>query len=212
MCVSILSRASYLIDPALPTDLYRSLRRCCRSCRENELVACVGWSNIGLNHGAGPGTKFSTLRTMQPRSHVRFILSIQWYFAYRLHKLTGHCAVPIACAALSLVQLACYFAASIHRFVHHYQTPPWKRCFSASGILSICADLLLAGTLSVNLWKRRSSGSDLGRLQQTTMYCPFFSVSVYLHANSLSLRLPKVVDQVFIISIREPTFKRRKGD
>lgn len=87
----------------------------------------------------------------------------QWYFAFRLYKLSGSKLVPLVSAAFSLMRFICYVGAGAYRQQHHVQTPHWVWVLFTVGILSIITDILMASKLFICLWKRRENGERVNK-------------------------------------------------
>lgn len=87
---------------------------------------------------------------------------IQWYFAFRLHRLSGFQILPIISSMFSLAQFVCYLAASINLYLLRPLTDGWRRCFLFVGILSIAFDFMIVGGLAHGLWKRRDTVARFG--------------------------------------------------
>jgi hypothetical protein len=87
---------------------------------------------------------------------------IQWYFAFRLYRLSGFQILPIVSSIFSLVHFASYMAASINLWLNRHLTDGWQWCFNVVGMLSIAVDFVLVGGLAHGLWKRRDTVARFG--------------------------------------------------
>lgn len=102
---------------------------------------------------------------------------VQWYYAFRLYRLSNFHTLPIVSAMVSLAHSVCYLAASINRLLERPMTREWRWCLSFVGILSITFDFMIVSGLIHGLWKRRDAVAKFGWW-------------------------PRVVDQVIIIAIQ----------
>ncbi|KAF8150928.1 hypothetical protein B0H34DRAFT_678658 [Crassisporium funariophilum] len=135
---------------------------------------CPNWRFLELSHTCLAGwtvyasviTNFGNLKnaytalySILPISGVVSVTItslVQWYFAFRLYKLSNITIIPAISVTLSIARLTCFTCASAQLWIHSYVTQRWKRCLFAVGIMSTCSDLLVAVGLFYILWKRRS--------------------------------------------------------
>lgn len=103
-------------------------------------------------------------------------VTFKLFFAFRLYKLSSGeelasptavrmriapAVIPILSVVFSLARLVSYVGAAVYHALRHQQTAEWKWCLFTVGILSIVSDLLMAGNLSICLWKRWKSQKGL---------------------------------------------------
>ncbi|PPQ72343.1 hypothetical protein CVT26_007314 [Gymnopilus dilepis] len=115
---------------------------------------------------------------------------VQWFFAFRLYKLSrgqqstspvaattiiNPTLIPVLSASLSFARLVSYVGTAIYQALHHRETAAWGWCLFAVGILSILSDLLMAAGLFWCLWKRKETQKDL--LEQTFLMPRFLEMN-----------------------------------
>ena len=112
-------------------------------------------------------------------SSVNSNRQIQWYFAFRLYRLSGFQILPIISSIFSLAHLVGFLAASINRYLNRPLTDEWRRCLFFVGILSIATDSMIVGGLVHGLWKRRDTIASFGwyeiqfSVNLSSLFCAF---------------------------------------
>ncbi|KAF4613736.1 hypothetical protein D9613_008105 [Agrocybe pediades] len=102
---------------------------------------------------------------------------VQFYFAFRLYKLSANAFLPITSCTFSSTKTICYLGGAVSRASLHRRTNVWKWAVVVAGVLSVCSDLVVGIGLISSLWKRNATKET------------FLMRSTY-------------IDKVFIISIR----------
>ncbi|KAF9550042.1 hypothetical protein CPC08DRAFT_715353 [Agrocybe pediades] len=106
---------------------------------------------------------------------------VQFYFAFRLYKLSANAFLPITSCTFSSTKTICYLGGAVSRASLHRRTNVWKWAVVVAGVLSVCSDLVVGIGLISSLWKRNATKET------------FLMRSTY-------------IDKVFIISIQATIF------